>query len=119
MDGKVGEMKWGVRQNSIVETKAKNGDKPWVYLTLTRGRQLVIAFEHLYYLIKEICECEERKYPGRYHKGKIMVGDFLADIVWSDETYESLADKYQLPKHWSGPAIKLETEKELTNAKRS
>lgn len=100
-------MKYQVRQNSIIETKEIDGRKPWVYLTLIKDRVLIIAFEHLYYLIKEICECEEKKYPERFHKGKEMVGDFLADIVWSDESYEALADKYKLPKHASGPALKL------------
>ena len=101
-------MKYLVRKNAIIETKATDGNKPWVYLTLTNGRTLVIAFEHLFYLIKEICECEEKKYPGHFHKGKIMVGDFLADIVWSEESYEELAEKHQLPKHKAGPAKRLD-----------
>ena len=101
-------MKYLVRQNAIIETKTADGNKPWVYLTLTKGRTLVIAFEHLYYLIKEICVCEEEKYPEPFHKGKIMVGDFLAAIVYGEESYEELVERHQLPKHKSGPAKRLD-----------
>lgn len=79
-------------------------DKLWVVVTFYFNGQKVFSwapsFEELYYIIKGIAFCEDRKYSKVYHEGSHMVFRFLEDCIYSDFDYEEIKKKYLLPERY-------------------
>lgn len=83
-----------VRGRVKIEKKPKNDHEDWVY-----WQGFPVSFEELYYILKWIGECEDKKYPEEFHKGKVMVVEFINDAIMNGFTYEELAIRYHQPKN--------------------
>jgi hypothetical protein len=76
-----------------------SGTKNWVRVYIRTGRDnFVPSFEELYYIIKFICQCEDKKYPGVYQEGRLMVERLLCDCCDPDIEWEEIRKKYKIPK---------------------
>lgn len=75
------------RYNHCSKCGQWGGFKPWV-----------VSFQDLYYIVKEIGDCENIKYPPREgYRGRQMVANFLWDCLTTNMTFEELQVKYQIP----------------------
>lgn len=82
---------WAIKIEPIPHYK----NKYWVRVYVLNGR-LIPLFEFVYYLLKSIGFCEDKKYPAG--KGKHMVTDFATDTLESGLIFEELRNKYRIPQ---------------------
>lgn len=75
-------------------TKKNFNGKQWVGVQFSNGER-TISFEELYYICRWMGECEDEKYPETYHKGRLMVSEFLNDAINGHEPYSTLVKKYK------------------------
>jgi hypothetical protein len=78
-----------------IEQMPQYDNKYWTKIYLLDG-EFIPSFEFLYYLLKGLGFCEDKKYPNG--KGRHMITDFVIDALETEQTFRELRNKYQIPK---------------------
>lgn len=74
-------------------------NKDWIKMEILHNQDSTIfSFEELYWLLKYLVYCEDKKYDLPHQMGGGMVRAFVSDVFWTDFPYELLAIKYKIPK---------------------